>query len=232
MHALKLRTLALSFIVVAAAACGKQSAPVGDTTANKTEPKPADSAEAADSATGASATEKKDAKSPSKADEESMAVTRKAKDYITAEDAVFMYAFNASDAKEKAEKTCGEKSKGDSAKQAACMTAAQKKLGIDGYHFVKDEAGDKWYWEIVKVKNNVVHNLHKYPIEFADETENAITVKVVGKDEVKGAAGKPPSEVKFEVPNGYQIIQNDPDQGKIVFEAKLGLLGDPSKRKR
>jgi hypothetical protein len=142
-----------------------------------------------------------------------------------------MYSFNESDAKEKAEKACSEKSKGDQAKQAACMTAAQKKFGADGYHFTQDDSG-KWFWEVVQVKNGVVHNLHRVPIEFGKETDTTIQVKVVGKDEVKGAKGSLPSEVTFDVPNGYQIVQTGSDDGKIVFEAKLGLLGDQSKKKR
>jgi hypothetical protein len=217
---------------LSAVACGKESAPAGDTTSAKaTESKgPASDTPNADDKPGDAESTSGDAKAKKKSSDE-MTVVRKAKDYITTPDAVFMYSFNESDAKEKAEKACGEKSKGNQAKQAACMTAAQKKFGADGYHFTQDDSG-KWYWEIVQVKSGVVHKLHRLPIEFGSETETSIEVKVVGKDEAKGAKGSVPSEVKFEVPNSYQIIQNDPDQGKIVFEAKLGLLGDESKRKR
>lgn len=233
MHAVKLRALIVTFIGLSVVACGKESAPAGDTTTAKaanTKDSASDTASADEKSTDTDSTSG-DAKKGKKKTDDEMKVVRKAKDYLTAPDAVFMYSFNESDAKERAEKTCGEKSKGDQAKQAACMTAAQKKFGADGYHFTQNDSG-KWYWEVVQVKNGVVHNLHRVPIEFGKETETSIEVKVDGKDEVKGAKGSLPSEVTFEVPNSYQIIQNDPDQGKIVFEAKLGLLGDQSKRKR
>ncbi len=163
--------------------------------------------------------------------DDGLTLHRKAKDYLIAPDVVFMYSFNESDAKEKAEKTCEEKTKGDHEKQAACMANAQKKFGADGYHFEQDDAG-KWWWETVKVKNGTIVYLHRVPIEFGKETDETVEVKVTGKDEAKGAKGYVPNEVTFSVPNAYQIVQTDPDDGKIVFEAKLGLLGDPGTKKK
>jgi hypothetical protein len=233
MHANMLRALVISFIATAAVGCGKEGEPSGDTTSAK-----ASKSTAADSASASSDGESEgaDAEGKTKAkkkksNDDGLTIVRKAKDYITTEGAVFMYSFNESDAKGKAEKACNEKTKGDSAKQAICMTAAQKKFGADGYHFTQDDSG-KWYWEIVKINNGVVTNLHRLPIEFAKEDEKSIQVKVIGKDEAKGAKGYVPSEVTFEVPNSYEIIQSDPDEGKIVFEAKLGLMGDQAKKKK
>ena len=231
MHANMLRALAISFIATVAVGCGKEGEPSGDTTsakASKSTAADSDSAKSDDKTEGADADGKTKAK---KKNDDGLTIVRKAKDYITTEGAVFMYSFNESDAKDKAEKACSEKTKGDSAKQAVCMTAAQKKFGADGYHFAQDDNG-KWYWEIVKINNGVVNNLHRLPIEFAKEEEKSIQVKVIGKDEAKGAKGYVPSEVTFEVPNSYEIIQTDPDEGKIVFEAKLGLMGDQAKKKK
>jgi hypothetical protein len=227
----------ISFIAAAAVVgCGKSSVPAEDTTsAKKTEPKEKGSdadKSAADDSNADSGSAKGDAKAKSnKPSDDSLTVVRKAKDYITAPDVVFMYSFNESDAKGKAEKACSEKTKGNHEKQAACMTAAQKKFGADGYHFEK-VSEDKWYWETVKIKNGHITNLHRVPIEFTKEEEKSIVVKVVGKDEAKGAKGYVPGEVTFDVPNAYQIVQTDPDDGKVVFEAKLGLLGDPATKKK
>lgn len=231
MHANMLRTLAISIIAIAAIGCGKEAEPAGDTTSAKAaEAKPAAAekpAEDANADEGAS----DEGKSKKKKTEDTGAPVRKAKDNLTAPDTVFMYSFKDSDAKDKAEKACEEKAKGDQAKQAACMDSAAKRFGADGYHFGQDDSG-KWYWEVVKVKNGVITYLHKVPIEFGKETDTTIEVKVVGKDEAKGAKGSLPNEVTFEVPNGYQIIRTDSEEGKQVFESKLGLLGDQSKRKR
>jgi len=87
-------------------------------------------------------------------------------------------------------------------------------------------------WETVKIKNGTVIYVHRVPIEFDKESDKSIEVKVTGKDEAKGAKGYVPNQVTFEVPNAYQIVQSDPDEGKIVFEAKLGLMGDPGTKKK
>jgi hypothetical protein len=232
---MRLRALALSFVATAAVVgCGKEGAPAEDaTSAKKTESK-ASKSDSDKAATDDSADDsaKEDAKPKKKKKvDDGLTLHRKAKDYLIAPDVVFMYSFNESDAKDKAEKSCEEKSKGDHEKQAACMASAQKKFGADGYHFAPDDAG-KWWWETVKIKNGTIVYLHRVPIEFGKETEETIEVKVTGKDEAKGAKGYVPNEVTFSVPNAYQIVQTDPDEGKIVFEAKLGLLGDQGTKKK
>jgi len=236
---MRLRALAISFLATAAVVgCGKEGAPAEDaSSAKKSEAKATDAKAksdkaAADDSSDDAASAKDDAKAKKKKkDDDGLTLHRMAKDYLIAPDVVFMYSFNESDAKDKAEKACEGKSKGDHEKQAACMANAQKKFGADGYHFEQDDAG-KWWWETVKVKNGTIVYLHRVPIEFGKEAEETIEVKVTGKDEAKGAKGSVPNEVTFSVPNAYQIVQTDPDEGKIVFEAKLGLLGDPATRKK
>jgi len=231
MHSNTLRALVLSLITAAAATgCGKGSVPAEDTSAKKAD----DEAKVADE--GKSNDKKKDDASPaddskSKKKDDAFSIERKAKDYLTAPDVVFMYSFKESDPGIKAEKACEDKSKGDNEKKASCIKAAQKRVSVDGYHFAQNDSGT-WYWEVVQVKSGVINYLHKVPIEFGKEADKTIEIKVVGKDEAKAAAGKLPSEVTFETPNAYQIVQEDSDKGKLVFEAKLGLLGDPATRKK
>jgi len=205
--------------------------PAEDTTAKKADSHAKEAEEAkADDAKKSEDSKTEDSKSKKKKDD-GFNIERKAKDYLTAPDVVFMYSFKESDPGIKAEKACEEKSKGDNEKKANCVQAAQKKVSVDGYHFTQDDSG-KWVWEVVKIKNGVVSYLHKVPIEFDNETEKSVAVKVVGKDEAKGSKGGLPSEVTFETPNAYQIVQADSDRGRLVFEAKLGVLGDPGARKK
>ena len=216
--------------------CGKESVPSDDTTSAKKSAKKApaadsDSDTASKDDSGDSSTAKDGGKSKKKNADDDFKIERKAKDYLTAQDVVFMYSFNESDAKAKAEKACNEKFKGNHEKQAACMTAAQKRFGADGYVFAQDDSG-KWYWSTVKVKNGTISFVHRVPFEFGKEGDTTIELKITGKDEAKGAKGYIPSEVTFEVPNSYQIIQKDPDEGKLVFEAKMGLLGDAALKKK
>lgn len=239
MHSSTLRALSISFIAAATlVGCGKESVPAEDTTSAKKGDKKASAADsdadksASDDSAADSSSAKDDSKpKKKKKSDDGFNIVRKAKDYLTAPDVVFMYSFNESDAKSKAEKSCEERSKGDQEKQGSCMAAAQKKFGADGYHFAQDDSG-KWYWETVKVKNGTIVYVHRVPFEFGKETDTTIEIKITGKDEAKGAKGYVPNEVTFEVPNAYQIVQKDPDDGKVVFEAKLGLLADPNPKKR
>ena len=36
----------------------------------------------------------------------------------------------------------------------------------------------------------------------------------------------PPAKVVFEVPNDYQIALKDPKSGRLVFQAKVGVVTD------
>ena len=234
MHVSTLRALSISFIAAATlVGCGKESVPAEDTSAKKADKKASAADEDKDKSDDAADSAKDDtkAKKKPKKNDDGFTIVRKAKDYLTAPDVVFMYSFNESDAKAKAEKACSDRTKGDNEKQASCMAAAQKKFGADGYHFVQDDSG-KWYWETVKVKNSTISLVHRVPFEFGKETDTTVEIKITGKDEAKGAKGYVPNEVTFEVPNAYQIVQKDPDDGKVVFEAKLGLLGDPGEKKK
>jgi hypothetical protein len=234
MHSNTVRALVISFITATAAAgCGKESVPAQDTTAKKTDEKATDSEPAAsdDAKQDESAASEEGKTEKKKKKDDGFSVERQAKDYLTAPDVVFMYAFKESDAGVKADKVCEEKSKGDNEQKGKCMNAARKKVSFDGYSFEQDESG-KWYWEVVKVNDAKISYLHKVPIEFGKETDKTVEIKVVGKDEAKGAKGGLPNEVTFETPNAYQIVQTESPDGKIVLEAKLGLLGDPATKKK
>jgi hypothetical protein len=149
---------------------------------------------------------------------------RTPKDILSAPDVLFMFSFNDSDMKKVAEEKCEKSSKGDAKKNADCMAAARKKVDHDGMGFKKDKS-DQWLWTTVKRNGNILITLHKVPFEFGDETKNTITIKTTGKD-TGSAPSKPPAKVTFEVPNDYQIVVKDPKQGTMVYEAKIGIVGD------
>jgi len=100
----------------------------------------------------------------------------------------------------------------------------QKKFESDGYRFKQD--GDKWLWIMLRRRGNSLVTLHKVEFEFGTETAKTISIKPQGKDRGTTPWGKVPAEVVFEVPNGDQIVVTDPQLGKLVYEAKLGLATD------
>jgi hypothetical protein len=178
--------------------------------------------------------EKSDAKSETKADgakadakpaaaaDEGPKATRTAQDILTAPDVVFLFSFNDSEPKQAAEEKCTKKAGDNPKKMNECMAGERKKFPADGHRFKKDER-DQWWWITVRQNGNRLVALHKIPVEFGEETASSITLKPVGKD--KGTAPmNPPAKVVFEVPNDYQIALKDPKAGRLVFQAKVGVV--------
>lgn len=200
-------------------ACGGGSKPAES-------PEPAESAEKPASSDKSDSAAKDDAKPEAKADapkpDEGPKPSRTPTDILTAPDVVFLFSFNDSEPKQKAEEKCDKKAGDNPKKKNECMAAERKAFPADGYRFKKDER-DQWWWITVRQTGNRLVALHKIPVEFGEETATSVTLKPVGKD--KGSAPMtPPSKIVFEVPNDYQIAIDDPKAGKLVFQAKVGVV--------
>jgi hypothetical protein len=232
MKQLTVRTIVTSFVMaLALAACGGSSQPAEDASSKSGDNAAGDDKAKASDSAGA---EKKDAKADKKEDKSNdtgmPAVVRKPKDYLTAPDIVFKFSFKESDVGVKADKECYDKSKGDNQKMSECMGAAQKKVQVDDYHFKQGDA-ENWFLLAMRTKGSSISWTHRIPIEFGRETEKTIVVKLTGPDKGQAPWKNPPSEITFEVPNEYQIIQKDPELGKLVFEAKISTMSDATAKK-
>lgn len=148
--------------------------------------------------------------------------TKSASDILTAPDVVFLFSFNDSEAKTVAEEKCNAKAGKDPKKLNACMAAERKNFPADGHRFKQDEKG-QWWWITVRQKGNRLVALHKIPVELGEETPTSVTLKPVGKDS-GSAPMTPPAKVVVEVPNDYQIAFKDPKAGRLVFQAKIGVV--------
>lgn len=219
------RSFAVLLVGVSLAGCGGSSKP-----AESAEGEPDAKAEGKESAKGEGGDAKSDDAKPSdakKADAKPPAddgpkPTRTAQDILTAPDVVFLFSFNDSEPKQAAEERCTKKAGDNPKKMNECMAAERKKFPADGHRFKKDER-DQWWWITVRQNGNRLVALHKIPVEFGEETEASVTLKPVGKD--KGSAPmNPPAKIVFEVPNDYQIALKDPKAGRLVFQAKVGVV--------
>ena len=182
--------------------------------------KPKDEAAKADANKGDAA--KADAKPSPPADTGGPKPTRTPTDILSAPDVLFLFSFNDSEAKQVAEDKCDKKAGNDPKKKNECMAAERKNFPADGHRFKKDEHG-QWWWITVRQSGNRLVALHKIPFEFGEETPTSITLKPTGKD--KGQAPmNVPAKVVFEVPNDYQIALKDPKLGRLVFQAKIGVV--------
>ena len=150
---------------------------------------------------------------------------REPREILELKDNVFVFSFEESDVKQAAESTCNKQGGNDPKKVAACMAKARAEFEGDGHRFVQDKAGD-WWWAVVKRKGKTLSNIHKVRFQYGDQSGNTVTIKPEGRDEGTARWAKPPTEMKFEVPNEYRIIVQDPKQGKMVYEAKAIVAGD------
>jgi hypothetical protein len=142
---------------------------------------------------------------------------RTLKDVLTTSGALFVFSFSASDVHKAAEEKCEKSAKDDPKKKADCMTKASEKLESDAFQFT-EEGENKGVWVTMRRKGNKLSMVHKVDIEFGKETDKTITlVPKTGK------------EVVVEVPSEGQIVIDDPKSGKMVYDLKLGLLGDQAR---
>ncbi|HET7541277.1 MAG TPA: hypothetical protein VFK05_15470 [Polyangiaceae bacterium] len=166
--------------------------------------------------------EKAEAKKPdAKPAAETSKPGRSAQEILTAPDVVFMLSFNDSDVKQAAETKCSASSGNDPKKMNGCMAKARKAIDIDGYQF--KEVDGKWFWLTLRTQGKKLTTLHKFEVEFGPETPGSVSVKPKGKD-LGSKAGRTPGPFTVQVPNDYQISLDDPKLGKLVYEAKIGLL--------
>ncbi|HYQ42405.1 MAG TPA: hypothetical protein VER11_10555 [Polyangiaceae bacterium] len=203
------------------AACGGAPAPKAPEPA-EAEPKTEAKSEEATDTSEKPDEEKAEAKKPdTKAASESSKPARSAQEILTAPDVVFMLSFNDSDVKQAAETKCTASSGNDPKKMNGCMSKARKAIDIDGYQF--KEVDGKWFWLTIKTKGKTLTTLHKFEVEFGPETPGSVSVKPKGKD-LGTKKGPTPAPFTVQVPNDYQISLDDPKLGKLVYEAKIGLL--------
>src|SRR4051794_17384981 len=203
-------------------ACGGTPPAQNPTPADtEAEPKAEAKAETSDSSEKPDEEKAESKKSDAKPSTESTKPARSAQDILTAPDVVFMLSFNDSDVKQAAETKCTASSGNDPKKMNGCMAKARKAIDIDGYQF--KEIGGKWFWMTLRTEGKTLHTLHKFEIEFGPETPGSVTFKPKGKD-LGSKPGKLPGSVTVKVPNDYQISLDDPKLGKLVYEAKIGLL--------
>jgi len=212
---------ALFLPLILLVACGGSPAPKAPEPAEAEPKTEAKSEEPADTSEKADAEKADTKKSDSKPASESTKPTRSAQEILTAPDVVFMLSFNDSDVKQAAETKCTASSGNDPKKMNGCMSKARQAIDVDGYQF--KEVDSKWFWSTIKTKGKKLITLHKFEVEFGPETPGSVTVKPKGKD-LGTKKGPTPGQFTVQVPNDYQISLDDPKLGKLVYEAKIGLL--------
>src|SRR5687768_17348159 len=152
------------------------------------------------------------------------AATRRPIDVLTGPNVAFIVDYGNSQPHEAAEKSCDSEAGDDGAARAECMKKARAAFRADVLYFKKDAQGRFWL-TVYERKGSALPELYKARVEFADETPNAVTVRLKeekGTRPILVGAGK----ITVSVPNDYALELNDPKFGRLVYGAKVGLVGD------
>jgi hypothetical protein len=185
-----------------------------DTSAKNEKSDKSSASDDGDKAAGADEKKKDSGKKAEKEPDPDAMPKRTLKDFLLTPGALFVFSFTASDVHQAADEKCSKQAKDDPKKKADCMTKASEKLDGDAFQF-QEQGENKGLWMTLHRKGNKLSPVHKVEVEFGKETDKSITLTPKG--------GK---EVVIQVPSEGQIVLDDPKNGKMVYELKLGLVGE------
>jgi hypothetical protein len=155
---------------------------------------------------------------------EEPAVTKTVGERLLAPTISYMLNYSASGAREKVAAACEAASGDDPAKKAACMEKERTKLVSDVLVFEKNSKGT--FWTIYKRNASTLVETWKGPIELSGDSPEHVTVKILKAEKEKGFrqlfAGK--KELTISSASDSSIELDDPQFGKLVYEARIGLV--------
>jgi hypothetical protein len=124
---------------------------------------------------------------------------------------------------EVARRTCAEKSGGDPAAQAKCLSDARDAFKADVIRFRKD--GSHWAWTVYKRAGNRLDEVTSGRVTLTETSPSTVSIKFV-TDKGMRPLLKNKREAVLTVPNGYSFEIDDADWGKLQYEAKIGLVAN------
>ena len=144
---------------------------------------------------------------------------------LTAREVAFLVDYANSPVRQAAEAECDKESKGDPALKGTCLEKARDKFLPDVLRFKKDEQG-KLSFVVYKRAGSSLREVYLSSIEFADEGTDSVRVKLTGREKGTRPLFKSGKNV-VQVPNDYSIEIEDPQFGKLTYNAKIGLVANP-----
>jgi hypothetical protein len=149
--------------------------------------------------------------------------SRPPNDLITGPNLVYMFNFKESEVGQQAREKC-QGDFGDSPREvAACMEKARSKVAVESVRFLKDKSGQHWWVTYNRYKGNLL-KWHKVMYKPGEETDDRITLNLIGKDEGIAPMPKVPRSLQVELPNDYTIVVKDPERGAMMYDAKIGTM--------
>jgi hypothetical protein len=137
----------------------------------------------------------------------------------------FNINYPASAHKRAAEARCEAESGDDYEARAQCMDKARKEFVADVMLFKKEGERGPLSWIIYRRDRGTLFEVSRNQVELTNETEDSVTLKVG-----KGTGARPlfsgAQQVLVRVPSDSTLEIDDPKLGRIVYEAKIGLVGN------
>jgi hypothetical protein len=76
-----------------------------------------------------------------------------------------------------------------------------------------------------KRKGANLSEVHTTSIEFGEEGANSIVIAARGREQGERPLFKGATKIVIKVPNDYSIELEDPKYGRLLYDAKVGLVG-------
>ena len=219
---------ALALLLLAAGCGSTQPQPVAAPPAAPPPPAPPPPPTPVASATPAPAPEPTAAPAP--VAETPPSRSQKPIDMLTARDAAFLLDYANSEVKQRAKDQCDRESKGDPDKLGACLEKARDAFQADVIRFKRDQ-DNKRDWEksvklfIYKRNGSALREVAVATVQLAEEGTDGVKV-TIGKLKGSRPLFRNQTNVVIRAPNEYSIEINDPDYGRLAYDAKIGLVTD------
>jgi len=142
---------------------------------------------------------------------------------ITGPNLVYVFNFKNSPVGIAAKERCESEAGDDRAAFSACIEKARSKVPVELVRFIKEPSGEHWYVTYNRYKGNLL-KWHRVQFQPGKESEDRITLNLIGKDKGIAPMAKVPTHLEIELPNDYSIVVNDPDIGPMMYDAKIGTM--------
>ncbi|HVU00583.1 MAG TPA: hypothetical protein VHE30_02485 [Polyangiaceae bacterium] len=220
-----LSSRSLPILVLLLSACGSPPPPAEPAAPPPAAaPSAAPSAEAPPATSAAAPAPAAPAPSAEAPKEEEAALSKSVGERLLAPTMSYMLNYAASGAHDKTAAACEAASGDDPAKKAACISKERDKLVSDVLVFEKTGKGT--FWTIYKRSGSTLAEVWKGPIELSADSPERVTVKILKAEKEKGYrqlfAGK--KELTIASASDSSIELDDPQFGKLVYEARIGLV--------
>ncbi len=149
---------------------------------------------------------------------------RSAADVLTAPEVVFMIDYANTDAYREAATGCAATFGDALEERSQCLRAARAQFSADAIRFTTDEKGQLW-WVTYKRHGSELSEAHASPVEFVTVEPHRVIMTVKGPEQGQRPIMRDRSRIAIAVPDEYSIELRDSHFGRLVYDAKVGLVG-------